>query len=234
MGDRMLMSRQEAARAVSMSLSHFQRHAQPGLPCVRSDQLRLYRRTDLERWVGDEIGADTVRSRAGDHDLAEEHRRFIADCETGIALNKLGRSYERNAIVNLDSSLRRLPGETCRKPLDAVGSGELQEVVDGFRREGLSGSRIGSVINAVRSLYRWAIDRERALAKVANSNLVGRICDLPFRRGSGPPSHLRAARPSCRAPCHRRTPSQRSGADRCRASKSAWILLWRRTPSSQP
>jgi len=168
MDDRMLMSRNEAAHALNMSLSHFQRHAQPGLPCVRSGQLRLYRRTDLERWVDEEVGADIVPPQAGAHDLAGEHRRFIADCETGVAHNKLGRSYKPNAIVNLDSSLRRLPEETRRKPLDAVGSGELQEVVDGFRREGLSASRVGSVINAVRSLYKWAIDRERALTNPAS------------------------------------------------------------------
>ncbi len=40
----------EAAAALGMSLSHFQRHVQPFLPCVYSGQLRLYRPADLERW----------------------------------------------------------------------------------------------------------------------------------------------------------------------------------------
>ncbi|MBS1888288.1 MAG: helix-turn-helix domain-containing protein [Actinobacteria bacterium] len=119
MDDRMLMSRQEAARVLNMSLSHFQRHVQPRLPCVRSGQLRLYRNSDLERWADEEVRAGTIRSRSGEHGLAAEQRRFIADCEAGVALNKLGRPYKRNAIVDLDSSLRRLPEEMRHKPLDA-------------------------------------------------------------------------------------------------------------------
>jgi hypothetical protein len=45
------MTRREAAAALSMSLSHFQRHVQPYLRCVYSGQLRLYRPGDLERWA---------------------------------------------------------------------------------------------------------------------------------------------------------------------------------------
>jgi hypothetical protein len=49
-GSRVLLTRREAAAALGMSLSHFQRHVQPFLPCVYSGQLRLYRPADLERW----------------------------------------------------------------------------------------------------------------------------------------------------------------------------------------
>ncbi len=48
---RVLLTRREAAAALGMSLSHFQRHVQPFLPCVYSGQLRLYRLADLERWA---------------------------------------------------------------------------------------------------------------------------------------------------------------------------------------
>jgi hypothetical protein len=48
---RMLLSRQEAAAVLGMSLSHFQRHVQPYVPCVYSGHLRLYRPRDLERWA---------------------------------------------------------------------------------------------------------------------------------------------------------------------------------------
>jgi hypothetical protein len=48
---RMLLSRREAAAALGMSLSHFQRHVQPYVRCVYSGQLRLYRPRDLERWA---------------------------------------------------------------------------------------------------------------------------------------------------------------------------------------
>lgn len=45
-----LLTRREAAEALGMSLSHFQRHVQPYLRCVYSGQLRLYRPLDLQRW----------------------------------------------------------------------------------------------------------------------------------------------------------------------------------------
>jgi excisionase family DNA binding protein len=48
---RLLLTRKEAAEALGMSLSHFQRHVQAELPCVYSGQLRLYRPADLERWA---------------------------------------------------------------------------------------------------------------------------------------------------------------------------------------
>lgn len=48
---RLLLTRQEAAEALGMSLSHFQRHVQPYLRCVYSGRLRLYRPEDLEHWT---------------------------------------------------------------------------------------------------------------------------------------------------------------------------------------
>jgi AraC-like DNA-binding protein len=48
---RFLLTREEAARALGMSLRHFQRHVQPYLPCVYSGQLRLYRPEDLRQWA---------------------------------------------------------------------------------------------------------------------------------------------------------------------------------------
>ena len=48
---RFLYTREESARVLGMSLSHFQRHVQPRLRCVYVGQLRLYRPSDLERWA---------------------------------------------------------------------------------------------------------------------------------------------------------------------------------------
>lgn len=47
---RFLLTREEAAWTLGMSLSHFQRHVQPDLPTVRSGQLRQFRPQDLQRW----------------------------------------------------------------------------------------------------------------------------------------------------------------------------------------
>jgi hypothetical protein len=50
---KLLLSRREAAAALGISLSHFQRHVQPYLRCVYCGQLRLYRPEDLEAWTED-------------------------------------------------------------------------------------------------------------------------------------------------------------------------------------
>jgi hypothetical protein len=47
------LSRRDAAEALGMSLSHFQRHVQPNVRCVYSGQLRLYPVKELERWLAD-------------------------------------------------------------------------------------------------------------------------------------------------------------------------------------
>ena len=92
----------------------------------------------------------------------DAHERFVADAREGVALNKQRKPYKAKAIVNLDSSLKKLPAPTRRKDLNEVTRGELQRAVDDFQRAGLSSSRTNSIINAVRSLYRWAEDRELA------------------------------------------------------------------------
>ncbi len=50
----LLVTKEEAARALGMSISHFQRHVQPEIKCVYSGQLSLYHWRDLERWAEDE------------------------------------------------------------------------------------------------------------------------------------------------------------------------------------
>lgn len=52
---RILLTREEAARSLGVSLSHFKRHVQPHLPCVYSGRLRMYRPADLERWVAQNL-----------------------------------------------------------------------------------------------------------------------------------------------------------------------------------
>ena len=48
---RFLYTREESALMLGMSLSHFQRHVQPHVPCVYSGQLRQYRPEDLKAWA---------------------------------------------------------------------------------------------------------------------------------------------------------------------------------------
>lgn len=57
MEEPLLLTREEAAERLRMSLSHFQRHVQAQLPCLYSGQLRLYRPEDLKRWRDREVSA---------------------------------------------------------------------------------------------------------------------------------------------------------------------------------
>lgn len=176
----LLISRAEAARYLGMSLSHFQRHVQAELPSIRAGRLVLYRKRELEEWIDSRIDREGWRRGPGRIRLGEAHGQFIADCKVGVALNKHGRPYKSKAIVDLDSSLKRLPDGIQRADLDALGRGEIQRTVDDFRRECLSSSRISSIVNAIRSLYRWAINRELALEDPA-SQIQLPACDSKER-----------------------------------------------------
>lgn len=115
-------------------------------------------RTDLQAEVRQGIATDLP----SDIRFSDAHPEFIAACKAGVARNKNGKKYKHSAIVDLDSALKRLPDSVRRKKVVDVTKGNLQRVVDGLEREGLSSSRISSIINAVRSLYTWAIAREMA------------------------------------------------------------------------
>jgi hypothetical protein len=66
------------------------------------------------------------------------------------ALNTWGRRYRRRAVHDLESALRQVPitsrAGACARSAAAISKG--------------SSSRVRSVVNALRSLYRWAQDRE--------------------------------------------------------------------------
>jgi integrase len=92
--------------------------------------------------------------------LEDARRDFIKAAKEGVALNKWGRRYRRRAWEDLESSLKRLPATLARRRLGDVTRGDVQGVVDDMTRAGASGSRVRSVVNALRSLYRWAQDRD--------------------------------------------------------------------------
>jgi integrase len=169
MEDALLMNRSQAAEALNMSLSHFQRHVQDALPSVPAGQLRLYRPIDLSRWIDTHLrppdAIDYEPPEACDRltlGFKHSHEEFIKDCRDGVALNNRGKPYRPKAILSLDSALRRVPISIRGKQLVDVAGFELQDAIDGFIRDGLSPSRVHAIVCAVRSLYTWAIHRGRA------------------------------------------------------------------------
>lgn len=101
--------------------------------------------------------------------LSDAQAEFVKDCRDGIVLNRYGKRYTKNAVVNLDSSLNRLPKRIRKKQLEHITSGMLQSAVDDFRREKLSTSRIRSIIHSLSAFYRWAVKREKATQNPAES-----------------------------------------------------------------
>jgi integrase len=91
--------------------------------------------------------------------LGEVKERFIEEAREGVALNKWRRPYRPRSVEDLES-LNQMPPEMLWRDLDAVSRGEVQELVDGLIRRRLSASRISSVVNALRALYRFARERE--------------------------------------------------------------------------
>jgi integrase len=96
--------------------------------------------------------------------LAAGHTQFIKECREGVARTKKGKRYTKKSIKSLDSGLKRVPDEIRRRPMSAVTRGDLQIMVDDFLRgpRPLSSERIATIVNAIRSLYRWAVRREKA------------------------------------------------------------------------
>jgi len=122
-------------------------------------------RADLQA----QVKAGVALKRPAPLRFDDARAEFIAACREGTALNKHGKRYTTKAIINLDSSLKRLPASVRRRFVDDVTGGLLQDAVDGFLREELSSSRINSIVNAVRSLYRWLHLREKATSEPAES-----------------------------------------------------------------
>jgi hypothetical protein len=48
---RIALTREEAAAALGMSLSHFERHVQPELRLIRSGSVRVVPVREIERWA---------------------------------------------------------------------------------------------------------------------------------------------------------------------------------------
>lgn len=102
---------------------------------------------------GRPVGSSGIR-------LEQAAEKLVAAAEEGVVLNKHGRRYRRGAVIDLRSSLAKVPSSLRGHRLDDITRGDVQRMVDEFHSERLSGSRIRSVVNALRTLYRWAEERE--------------------------------------------------------------------------
>jgi integrase len=85
---------------------------------------------------------------------------FLNAIESGSARNKHGRRYKPSAIRDLRGALEgHVKDHLGAKRLADVRRGDVQRLIDELTLT-LSGSRVRTVVNAIRSLYAWAQDRE--------------------------------------------------------------------------
>ena len=92
--------------------------------------------------------------------VAKAVEAFLAAIQAGSALNKHGRPYKPSAIRDLKGALDgHVSPVLGAKRLGDVRRGDVQRLVDGLVST-KSGSRVRTVVNAIRSLYAWAQDRE--------------------------------------------------------------------------
>lgn len=113
-------------------------------------------RGDLTKAIalGDTPGRSDLRVR-------QVVERFVDAARAGIALNKHGRRYKASAVEDLAGSLNvHVVKRIGAKRATDVRPRDVQAIVDAMVEAGASGSRIRSVVNAIRSLYRFAQDRE--------------------------------------------------------------------------
>lgn len=118
--------------------------------------------------------------------LNDARERFITAAREGRALNKNGHRYKPRAIDNVDESLRlHVEPILGKKRLSDIRRGDLQGIVDELAPR-LSGSRVRSVVNAVRSLYRWAQDRDFASHNPAALVRLPAMDATPIERVASP------------------------------------------------
>jgi hypothetical protein len=86
--------------------------------------------------------------------------QFIAAAEQGLAVNRSGRRYRPSALRDVTGILRlHVAPALGERAVAEVRRPDIQALVDRLGREGLSESRIRSVISALRALYSHAIDQ---------------------------------------------------------------------------
>jgi integrase len=92
--------------------------------------------------------------------LREAHMMFVEAAKEARALNKHGRPYKDSSIDDIDECLRKhVNPRLGPKHLADIRKADVQRLVDDLTPK-LSGSRVRSIVNAIRSLYRWAQERE--------------------------------------------------------------------------
>jgi hypothetical protein len=106
------------------------------------------------------VPSPSVAAPPGEIGVAALVDEFIAEAEAGRALNRSGRRYRPSALRDLSGILRHhVVRDLGDLRVMDVRRHHVQALIDRLAGDGLSVSRIRSVLSAVRALYGYAIDQ---------------------------------------------------------------------------
>jgi integrase len=115
--------------------------------------------------------------------VREASQRFIKAMREGKALNKKGKPYKTKARKTIEGALNgRIARELGGEPLNDVARGSVQAMIDEMVAEQLSGSRVRNVLNALRSLYNYAIPRDLAEVSPVTNIMLPAVGEKPRER----------------------------------------------------
>jgi integrase len=119
--------------------------------------------------------------------VKDASKRFIEAMRDGTALSKKGKPYTSQSRKTIEGALNgRVERELADSPLDDVSRGQVQTMIDEMVAERLSGSRVRNVVNALRSLYNFAIPRDLAVASPIEHILLPAVGEKPRERIATP------------------------------------------------
>jgi hypothetical protein len=94
---------------------------------------------------------------------------YLGDAEAGKVRGAAGSRFTREELRGLRGSLAHVDSALGALELDAVRGRQVGALVDDLRAAGLSNGRVDGIVDALRSVYAYAIGR----GLVATSPLVG-------------------------------------------------------------
>jgi integrase len=105
-------------------------------------------------------GTNVAPSKVTLKEVAEE---WLAGAKSSppTVLNRSGEPFKPSALRGYEADLNRyVLKELGTSRLSDIRRGEVQRLVDKWTGEGLSGSKVRNIVTSLKTILRWAIDRE--------------------------------------------------------------------------
>lgn len=119
--------------------------------------------------------------------LTDAREQFVKAAREGRALNKRGRRYKPTAVDNIEISIKtHVEPKLGRRRITDIRRGDIQTLIVDPMQVTHSGSRVRSVVNSLRALYRWAQHRDLASHDPAQHVHLPAMDPTPIERVASP------------------------------------------------